>query len=71
MKPRSESVFELPNGRKYCLLDQTSMMYPLVLCATRCESGELSSRCTHKVEYDLHSPTNAFSTLSGVLNDRN
>lgn len=71
VKPRSESVFELSNGRKYCLLDQASMMYPIVLCATRCESGELTSSCTHKVEYNLHSPTNALSISSGVLNDRN
>ena len=46
-------------------------MYPIVLCATRCESGELTSSCTHKVEYNLHSPTNALSISSGVLNDRN
>ena len=66
----SESMFELPNGQKYCLLDQATM-YPLVLCAARCESGKLTPSCTHQVEYDLQSPTNAFSTSSGVLNDRN
>ena len=63
-------MLELPNGQKYCLLDQASM-FPIALCASRCKSGLLTSSCTHQVEYNLQSPTNAFSASTGVLNDRN